>query len=174
MENSYKKCRAFSAFEFVVAIGIILLIILVIIPAIEKTVQVAHEYSVRATAKAFEKSVMIAKQLYILEEKQGPINNLERYNDGNVDFNAAGFPIGAIMSEGGAEPSTDYACIDVWNAVLIEPRPQVSLDDTGEYKAIYQYFNRYGRCHYHYLPAGKMSITYEFATGKVYYDDDFL
>lgn len=165
------KQRGFSLIELIVVICIVVIVIAQLLPHFEENLKLTHETAVKLGARALHDGVERAKALQMLDGLSGAVYNLPRFGDGTLDLSPGGFPAGATRKPG--DRLRVENCREIWAAVL-EPNPEetaanivqnyrISLGSTGKNPI----------CVYSYTHGGRMSISYDPATGKVWADTQF-
>ena len=167
--------RGFSLFELIVVICIVAIVISQILPRFEGTLKQAHEAAVKLGARALRDGIERAQAIAMLDGLSGRVYDLPRFGDGTLDLSAGGFPAGTSRKPG--DRLRVENCVEIWGAVL-DTNPE---DRAGNVAANYRaslatLTTKAGKnpiCVYSYVHGGKMSISYDPATGKVWADAQF-
>lgn len=172
---SAARQKGFSLIELVVVIAIIVLVIYAGLPHFEDTLKQAHATAVKLGARALHDGVERAKAIQMLDGLAGSVYNLPRFGDGTLDLSPGGFPAGTTRKPGDRLHVEN--CNEIWNAVL-DANPEDKSGDIGaNYRATLATSavktSKNPICVYSYVHGGKMSISYDPATGKVWADAQF-
>lgn len=168
---SSTRQNGFSLFELVVVICIIVLVIFVALPRFENTLKQAHETAVKLGARALRDGIERAQAIRMLDGLSGSVYDLPRFGDGTLDLSPGGFPAGTSRQSGDRLRAEN--CAEIWNAVL-DANPEDKAGNIGfNYRAELDTTGKNPICVYSYLHGGKMRISYDPATGKVWADVQF-
>ncbi len=171
------KAAGFTLIELVVVIIILGILAVVAMPKFINLSEDAHVSAVKGTGGAFKSGINLAHSVWAVRVGSGPSENLPTFGegeDGEMDFNDAGWPAQHYFTDDEASPQLDNVedCISVWQTVFQGDEPTVSAlnsNDETDYKADYFATNQ---CRYDYRANMNLSITYDSRDGSVTVDSD--
>ena len=167
-----QRQRGFTLIELVVVIVILGVLAAIALPRFMNATNDAHVAAVKGTGGALAAGVALVRSQWELDRVRSsdpldsdgnPNTDVVGFGAGNVDVNAAGWPVG-ISASGSAA-----ACVEIWQGVLQGSAPSVStaaatgIDYVASYAAPV--------CTYTYQldgrTTGQRSIAYDSSTGVV-------
>lgn len=171
MQRRLRAQRGFSLIELIVVICIVVLVVWQLLPRVESNLKQAHETAVKLGARALRDGLERARAIQILDGVSGRTYNLPRFDDGKLDLSSGGFPAGLSRKPG--DKLRAEHCQEIWNALLEPNIEQIGRNTEPNYRATLEVSGKNAICVYSYVHGGKMNISYDPATGKVWADAQF-
>ncbi|PTU74244.1 type II secretion system protein [Pseudomonas mangrovi] len=122
-----KQQKGFTLIELVVVIAILGILAAVALPRFINVTDDAHESAIRGAGGALASAVLLVRSQWEVNRGKGiatPNVNVQGFGAGNVDVNAAGWPVG--ISDGATLGSAGD-CVDLWNNLLQGSAPRVAI-----------------------------------------------
>ncbi len=168
------KHNGFTLLEFAIVALIISAVVYALIPRISDSLMLTHETVVRQTAAAFRDGLRLIGMKAGLQTEAPLRINVAGVGNGELDLNAAGFPIGVDWQAGQDRPLQAPDCAALWYAVLGALPPSATVFDDSDFRVqtVFERADGLG-CRYRYLRGGSMHIHYFPDTGNVTVDDQF-
>ena len=162
------RTAAFTIIEFILIILVLGILAAVALPRFIQVEDEAHPAQVRTVASTLATAVAQARAIWEIEGQGLPAENLQVFGtqqDGQLDFNAAGWPSQHWFGGIEANPSTNNVadCISVSNA-LLQGTIEISSAADADYQPTYL---GGGRCRYTYTGTTGLSFDYDSNTGAV-------
>lgn len=171
MQSMRIRQHGFSLIELIVVICIAVVVIAQILPYAEKNLKQAHETAVQLSARALHDGIERAKAIQMLDGLSGGVYNLPRFGDGTLDLSQQGFPSGTTRKPG--DRLSEENCAEIWGALLDSDFKEIGKNTESNYRITLATEGKKTICVYSYVHGGKMSISYDPVTGKVWADTQF-
>lgn len=153
----------FTLIELVVVILILGILAATALPRFLNVNKRAHTAAVQGVGGSFGAGVALARSGWLAEGNTGAAKNVGSFGLGDVDFNAAGWPVGTSFASAGATATVAVGnCVELWNGLMQSP-PTISAATGSDYQATFAS----PVCTYTYQAATGRSIAYDTSTGNV-------
>ncbi|KZZ51280.1 hypothetical protein A3760_01745 [Oleiphilus sp. HI0122] len=134
MTNSAFKQQGFTLIELVVVIVLLGVLAAFALPKFSDLSNEAYIAQAKGIAGSFQAGVKIVQSVHFSQGLTGRrVQNLSGYDDGTVDVNEQGFPIGTDKGNGNSNIGRgNNGCAAVWVAVLSDGAPSVANGNNNQ------------------------------------------
>lgn len=158
------KPQGFTLIELVIVITILSIIAAVGLPRFMNATAKAHTAAVLGVGGALSTAVLLVKAQTVVNGVDGEATlNISNFGSGDVDVNAAGFPVSAASDASAL--TTAKQCMEVWTALLQNP-PSVGLAAGLDRDYVVSISGN--TCTFSYQPVSDKSIVYDSSNGEVF------
>ena len=163
-----KTVTGFTIIELVVVIILLGILAAIALPRFLDVTEDAHTATVRTMAGTLQTAINEARAVWMLHGNGEAAENLQVFGteqDGQIDFNANGWPSQQWFGALEANPSTNNVadCISVANA-LVTTSQVINTTADADYTPAYL---GSGRCRYTYVHSAGLSFDYDSNTGTI-------
>lgn len=133
--QSKKRNAGFTMIELVVVIAILGILAAVALPRFINVSDDAHESAVKGAGGALASAVLLVRAQWEVNRNNGtatPNVDVAGFGAGNVDVNAAGWPVDI---DGSATIASAADCLDIWSNLLQGSAPTVDTAVGSDYLA---------------------------------------